>query len=88
MVEINGKEYKLICEHYQEIGLFGAGCFAPEGCPYNQIYQVTFGDLKGCNVNGLVPKSDLQKDLREKLEQRDEGLVNRVEVTKISLPTQ
>ena len=85
MVNNNSTEYKLRCEYYQEIGVFGGGCNAPEGCPYNLSYQFSDGNQKGCKIVGLVPISDLSEDLKKQL---DKKLVKRVEVSKISLPIQ
>jgi hypothetical protein len=79
-------EYKLRCEYYIEIGVFGGGCYAPEGCIYGN-HQITLSKEKGCNVSGIVSSSDLSQDMRDKLNDTTKnGLVNRVEVTRIELP--
>ena len=70
--------YKLNCEHYKEVGVFGAGCSAENGYPYKKNYQTNDGPRKGCRISGLISISDLPEDLKRRL---DKGLVERVELS-------
>ena len=58
-----------ICQHYKSARGIGEYCIAPEGCIYDQKYQIIHdrGYGKSCTLHGIIPEEHRTSKLEEEV---------------------